>query len=387
MSTSIATSLLANAKLFELSPDHVDEGTRIGFLHEDKAAALGRLMAVDGQRDPIKVVANKKDPLRPWRLVTGMHRLIGARMEGITVWAVEVAGKPEALADLEASENLHRRPLAPIERAKFTAALVHAAQERIAREHGELSHHKLGAKARWAKVKASEQTPQEALAEETDDACAKIAQAYGWEESVGEALDMSRRSIHNDLQLFRLVIEPFPGMAEALSKHPIVGGNGKQLRDIAQVRDEAARKTVIEALLEDAELSVEEAKVRLGIGLTGASRAATILPERKFLDAVTGNLGRLSAAQQKHNLPSIVGALKTADVKRQMRDLLDQELGDTAAGPRKVGVDQASATMSETIDVLNRLLSGEGVEDGELDRLRRAAQAVVFDIPEVANAR
>ena len=51
-------SLLSGAGLFELSPLHVDEGERIGFLHEDKAAALGRLMAVDGQRDPIKVVAN-----------------------------------------------------------------------------------------------------------------------------------------------------------------------------------------------------------------------------------------------------------------------------------------------------------------------------------------
>ena len=54
-------SLLSGANLFELSPLHVDEGERIGFLHEDKAAALGRTMAVFGQRDPIKVVANPKN--------------------------------------------------------------------------------------------------------------------------------------------------------------------------------------------------------------------------------------------------------------------------------------------------------------------------------------
>src|SRR6188768_71982 len=108
-------SLLSGATLFELSADHVDEGDRIGFLHEDKAAALGRLMAVDGQRDPIKVRANSKNPEKPWKLVTGMHRLIGARIECIPVWAIEVSGKPEDMADLEASENLHRRPLAPIE--------------------------------------------------------------------------------------------------------------------------------------------------------------------------------------------------------------------------------------------------------------------------------
>ena len=43
--------VLANAQLLELAPGDVMIPERIGFLHEDKAAALGRLMAVDGQRD------------------------------------------------------------------------------------------------------------------------------------------------------------------------------------------------------------------------------------------------------------------------------------------------------------------------------------------------
>jgi hypothetical protein len=77
----------------------------IGFLHEDKAAAIGRLMAVDGQRDPIKVVAQPAGSSKPWRRVVGRHRLHGARLEGIKVWAIEVAGKPEDLADLEASKT------------------------------------------------------------------------------------------------------------------------------------------------------------------------------------------------------------------------------------------------------------------------------------------
>lgn len=64
----------------------------------------------------------------------------------------EGKGTPEELADLEASENLHRRPLGPIERAAFTAALVTAAQERIAREHGDLDQYQRGARARWDRV-------------------------------------------------------------------------------------------------------------------------------------------------------------------------------------------------------------------------------------------
>jgi hypothetical protein len=54
-------------------------------------------MAVDGQRDPIKVVAQPKSKARPWRLVTGMHRLVGARLEGIQVFAVEVSESPKTL--------------------------------------------------------------------------------------------------------------------------------------------------------------------------------------------------------------------------------------------------------------------------------------------------
>lgn len=326
--------VLANAQLLELAPSDVLIPERIGFLHEDKAAALGRLMAVDGQRDPIKVVRNlPSKPIAdvvaegklPWRLVTGMHRLMGATYEGIPIFAIEVSGKPEALADLEASENLHRRPLAPIERAKFTAALVQAAQERIAREHGDLGQQRLAIKARWDRVKAAETTAEQALKDETEDTCAKIAHVYGWEESVGEALGMSRRTIHNDLALFRLLIEPFPELAEALSKHPVVGENASQLKAIAQVKDEARRRTVIETLLDDLQMTADTARIRAGIDSPEGLKPS---PEQKFADAVIGNLGRLNATQQKSHVDSIVGALKSDEVKRQLRDRLNQELGE-----------------------------------------------------------
>jgi ParB family transcriptional regulator, chromosome partitioning protein len=318
-------SLLSNAQLFELDPALVDTGNRIGFLHEDKARALGRLMAVDGQRDPIKVVAQPKNEAQPWRLVTGMHRTVGAAIEGITVWAIEVSGKPEALADLEASENLHRRPLGPIERAKFTAALVQAAQERIAREQGGLKQQQLAIKARWDRVKRAEMKADAALTEEVTDTCDKLTHVYGWEESVGEALGMSRRSIHRDLELFRLIIEPFAEQVELLSRHPVVGENASQLKLIAQVRDQNLRGKVIAMLLADPELSADEARVRIGVDAPDGRAPSQ---EEKALSAVVGNLGRLSAAQQKQNLPMLVSGLKTSEVKRQLRDLLNKELGE-----------------------------------------------------------
>lgn len=375
-----------NAQVMILDPAHVMVPERIGFLHEDKAVALGRLMAVDGQRDPIKVVRNLpsksveaclSEGKKPWRLVTGAHRLRGAALEGMTVAALEVLGKAEDLVDLEASENLHRRPLGPIERAKFTAALVRAAQERLAREHGTLSHHKLGAKARWERVKAGESTVDNVLRDETEDACATLAHAYGWEESVGEALDMSRRTIHRDLSLSRLLIEPFPELIEALSKHPVVGENASQLKAIAQVKSETARRAVIEALLADPELSADEARVLAGIDApeSGAKPAADMVLHNR----VKSTLARMRDADREATVESLVLS-ERVPVKRRIFERLASELG--ASAPTRVPMAQASEALQQAIKVANALLDGSGVDDDQLDALRAAAQAVVFDIPE-----
>lgn len=326
--------MLAQAQLLELAPEHVSIPERIGFLHEDKAAALGRLMAVDGQRDPIKVTRNLPsksiadclaEGKKPWRLVTGMHRLTGALMEGIPVFAIEVKGKPEDLADLEASENLHRRPLGPIERAKFTAALVTAAQDRIAREHGNLSQQQLAIKARWDRVKHFEETAEAALRDEVEDTSATMARVYGWEESVSDALGMSKRTIHRDLALFRLVIEPFADLTEALAKHPVAGENLAQLLELTRLKDEGIRRKVIEALLADPEIGVEDAKIAAGVGATVPLAAP--VAHQKHYNAIEGAWSRLSLDQKRQFVPKLASML-TPEMKRTLRDQLNEELGD-----------------------------------------------------------
>ena len=310
----------ANAQVMPLDPADIFVPTRIGFYHEDKATALGRLIAVDGQRDPIKVQprGSKGGGKQPWTLVTGLHRLRGCEMEGIQVFALEVHGQAEDLADLEASENLHRRPLGPIERAKFTAALVQAAQDRIAREHGNLSHQQLGAKARWQRVRDRETTAEQVLNDESSDACAKFAQAYGWEDSVGEALGMSRRTIHNDLSLFRLLIEPFPDLIEALAKHPVIGENASQLKKICAVPDELHRRAVIEALLADNELSADAARVQAGVDRPEGPAPAA---HQKFYDQVKGGWSRLGRAERKRLLPELYKQF-TDEERDVLRELL-----------------------------------------------------------------
>lgn len=336
-----AGTLLGAATLLELAPADVMVPERIGFLHGDKAAALGRLMAVDGQRDPIKVVRNlPSKPIaevvaegkKPWRLVTGMHRLTGALLEGITIFAIEVSGKAEDLADLEASENLHRRPLGPIEHAKFTAALVQAAKDRLARERGDLKQQKLAADARWKRVAAGEERREAALRDEVQDAESQFETAYVkqgecWEKSVGEALGMGRPSIYRAMRLYRFIILPFPDLAEALSRHPVVGENASQLRAIADIDNEAQRRAVIEAILADPELSADVARVQVGLDQPAGP---TPLPHQKHFNAILGGWSHLGKAQKREFLPQFVRHL-TPGLKAELRELLDQEADDGEA--------------------------------------------------------
>lgn len=317
-------ALATDTPVMSIAPDQVRVPNRIGFLHEDKAVALGRLIAVDGQRDPIKVVRTQDDPDGyVWKLVVGMHRLRGCQIEGIDVLALEVCGDEDRLVDLEASENLHRRPLGPIERAKFTAALVQAAQERIAREHGNLSQQQLGAKARWQRVKDGEETPEKAVADEAEDAADKMSAAYGWQQSVAEALDMSDRNIRRDLSLYRLLIEPFPDLIEELAKHPTVGENASQLKAIAQVRDEGNRRKVIETLFENSHMNVEMARIHVGVD-TQRGPEATRTKAAKFTSTISDSWTRLSLNDQREYLPRFVTML-TDGQKNQLRELLGEE--------------------------------------------------------------
>ena len=62
-------------QLLRLAPSDIHIPERLGLFFPDKAAALGRLMAIHGQRTPITVRKSAKGIEQPWTLVTGMHRL------------------------------------------------------------------------------------------------------------------------------------------------------------------------------------------------------------------------------------------------------------------------------------------------------------------------
>lgn len=306
-----------------LDPNDIEVVDRIGFYHELKAVAFGRLIARDGQRTPISVVRQTKGD-KPWRLVAGRHRLEGIKLEGLPfVKAVEEHGNPEDLREYEASENLHRRPLPPIERAMFVQALCESANLKLAREHGDLSQQKLAIKARWARVKAGEVRAEQALQEEADDTADKMSAVYGWQDAAADALGLDKRTVRRALALYRLLVEPFPELAEPLARHPIVGENASQLQLICDVRDESQRRKVIEAVIADPNLEADAARIQVGVD-RDAGPAPT--KDQKFTNTVVDSWGRLSIPAKRDFLPQFLGLL-TPDLKFRLRDMLDGELG------------------------------------------------------------
>jgi hypothetical protein len=327
------------AQVIAIDPVDVMIPERIGFLHEDKAAALGRLIAVDGQRDPIKVARVfpsktvekcRAEGNRPWRLVVGMHRLQGCLLEGIPVLAIEVKGKAEELAELEASENIDRREIGPLEKAKFVATIADAARARLAAEYGEdLSDQQLAIRARWMRANdpaAGLQGLERAIEEETDDTCSQSERVYGWQQSVRDAFGLGRTQTWQFIKLYRMLVEPFRDLAEPLAKHPVVGGSLTQLLKIASQRDEAVRRRVIEALVADDELTADAAIQQHGETTRSVPQREMYAHEKRW-SAVRSNWKGMGLAHKRQYLPELLSMLP-ADLKREARDLLNKDIGD-----------------------------------------------------------
>lgn len=310
--------------LLRIAPADIHIPQRLGLYFPDKAAALGRLMAIHGQRTPITVRRSAAGVEQPWTLIVGMHRLNGAIIENLpTVVALERIGGTAADAlDEEASENLDRREQPPLERAIFINATCEAAQARL----GNASQYKLGAKARWAKVRSGEINPSQALQGDSDDAADIVSAAYGWQESVADAFGRSKRDIRRALTLYKMLVEPFPALTQALSDHPIVGKNQSQLLELAAIEGVDLRLQVIERLLADKELSADEARVQVGIDKPASS--APVQPYQKHYDAITGGWSRLGRAERDRFVRDTLPTLLTPGQKRVLRDRLNEVLGE-----------------------------------------------------------
>lgn len=314
-------------ELLRIAPSDIHIPKRLGLYFPDKAAALGRLMAIHGQRTPITVRASLGSAYekhgKPWTLVVGMHRLNGALLEELPhVFALErIGGGATDALDEEASENLDRRDQPPLEKAIFIHATCEAAKARL----GDVSQQSLAAKARWDRVKSGAMRVDQALQDDVNDASGTMQLAYGWVESAAEAFGRDKSSIHRALKLYRMIIAPFPGLVQELSDHPVVGNNAAQLKAIAEIRDEAQRLAVIKQLLADPELSADDARVTVGLDKPAGP---TPVAHQKFYNQIEGGWSRLGVQQRREFIDRIPALLGTDDMKRRLRDRLNEELGD-----------------------------------------------------------
>lgn len=233
--------------VLSLDPATIDpdiEG-RIGLFYPEKAEALGILMAEHGQKTPIHVLRNADGSAYPWKLVTGLHRLRARLADGVDVLAVEENLLRNDADFVQASENLHRRELEPLERAMFIRAMVDIVRAKLLKEYGVESHEALGGKARAARVQYSDAEKADELANAAVD---NLSRAYGWKAQVAEASGFGPKDIQRSMRIYRCIVADNRDLMDAF-KDLDVAKSADALLKIAALKDAALRRKVIETLI------------------------------------------------------------------------------------------------------------------------------------------
>lgn len=324
MATAVK-DVMDGASVLALSPHDIIIGERQGAFWPDKAAALGKMMAQDGQIVPIIVRKSGPRAAAPWTLVAGHHRLEGAKLEGFAIIdAVELIGSQDDYLKAEALENT-RPTRSPLERACFVRAIAEAAEKRLKDLHGDLTPEQIKARARWDAVsgKAPGVERDGAVADaEADNAAANFAAAYQWQDSTAEAIGMSKRTVRDDLALHRALVVPFPTLWRGLATHPIVGENASALREIASYQSIEARRAIIEGLIEAPDMTLAQALEGLGLSKPAAPAATGAT---KFMNNAASNIDRLSAEQQRSWAPAFAETIKPSALEA-MRAAIDARI-------------------------------------------------------------
>lgn len=320
---------MAGDTIIEIDPNTVGYSNRIGLLWPDKAQAMGALMKRDGQNDPIKVRKGGKSEAE-WMLVAGLHRNEGAKFEGLMIKAIVVQGEELELRLIEASENMHRRDLGPIEKALFVRALADVYEAQFTRDFGGATAQEIGQRKRWEAERDLVQNGSDKLADiEANHSAATIAGLYGWQDQAASALGMSPRSLRDYLFIHRTIIAPLPDHYEDLARHPI-GQKRKTVMEIAEIGDVDNRREVIDCLLEyPVGLTIASAKEIVGIKAAALKGKAN--GQSKFMDNAGSNLDRLSESGWRQFAPRLAAAIKPSAL-RDVRDAIDARLAEIEGG-------------------------------------------------------
>ncbi|KTE24426.1 MULTISPECIES: ParB N-terminal domain-containing protein [unclassified Sphingopyxis] len=337
MNIAAATAPYAATEVFQINPADVRVGERIGLFWPEKAAALGALIARDGQSDPIKVIFNQLAD--QWQLVTGLHRLQGARGLGLqSIDAIEVKGTAAELLRMEASENLHRRDFGPLERAMFIRALADDAEARWSGDHAGLSAQQIGQVKRWERERAKAPgvvRADQAAAMESEHSAATMSGLYGWQEEVAESLGLSARSIRRSLLIHRQLIAPFEReLVDELARTDL-GKKQAALFELADIVDEGTRRLVIDTIIgDDAGEIGSVADAMIAAGAKARTEKPRLTGDTKHMNGAQSALSRLSVAGWKSFAPTLVEMVKPSALPVLMAEIEARmaELGDSMIG-------------------------------------------------------
>lgn len=300
--------MTSGSQIIEIDPSTVGYSDRIGLLWPEKVEAMAALMTRDGQNDPIKV--RRTPDGGNWMLVAGLHRLEGAKLARLMVKAIVVEGDPLQLRLIEASENMHRRDLGPIEKALFVRALADVYEAQFTRDFGGASAQEIGQRKRWDAERGTAQQHPDKLAEiEAAHSADTMSGLYGWQEKAAEALGMSSRDLRRFLLIHRQIIAPLPDHFEDLARHP-VGQTRKNVQKLAEIANLDDRRNVIDCILECpvGKITVEQAMAE--VGCADPKGPAPAQGQTKFLNNAAANLDRLSASSWRSWAPTLAEKVK-----------------------------------------------------------------------------
>ena len=276
-----------------LRPDQIDAANRLRPIDPVWAEALAGIMEAEGQRTPIEVcrLPGRTD----YTLVVGGHRHAAASIKGMYLRCEVVTNDAAERRLREVSENLHRRDLAPLDRAAFIAELVAVHKVRAGLSAND-DGRKASINARW----------QKALKDEASDTTATIAIVYGWTDEIAEKVGLAARTVRDDLLLHRRIS---PSIIDALRRadHPVLN-NAAQLRTLAKL-EEAGQQHVLGLLLHKNGLVLGAPFDKVTDALAASSSKPKPTAEDKRLNAFISAFGRMTVAEKKGALAELAHLL------------------------------------------------------------------------------
>ena len=352
-------------QVLELEPDDIDASGRIGFFYPEKAEAYAALIQQDGQRTPITVRRNGSRAKQPWTLVAGRHRHAACAIAGIKVRAIVVSGEEAELRAVQASENLDRRDLSPLERAMFVAAAVDAAKVRLKTLHGGKSQQqvaaeigaserrgilpqRLGGGEEGAKIRRGnlpqridkvQFTPVEKADAEAEGAANTLSQAYSWRDAAAEACGLSIDALKRSLRIFRIIVEPNRDLMDDFKDHPVAENASALLAICAKGNNPANVRAILEWLIAHPQAkTADEAIVALELAPSKGGSGAPATGDTKFLNGLQSNFQRLTLNGHRRAVGVIVQSLPPSALA-ELRDAITARLaeveGDQSEGGEK----------------------------------------------------